>query len=552
MALNFPNNPLVGDVYEDSASGFSYQWDGTFWKSYRVEISDSLGGNLDADLILNSNDITGTGNINITGVVTATSFDGGTATFSGDVGIGSDSPQTKLDIQGGEVYYHSGTGNNLGIKLTYSNGNSTGILDTYGNHALEIRTNNTERLRIDSSGNVGIGNTDPGALLHVASSSNAGVVRIGGNNAGQTGIDISYSGSGPTTTTIKQNYRSVNGSATLDIDTGTFTVSTGTSGSESARIDSDGRLLVGTSASRGNTLGTPKSQIEGAGDNFDSSLSIISNSANGYGPSLVFGSSKGTSVGSATTLTAASSSIGRIDFCGADGTSLLPGSRIEALTDATPGANDMPGRLVFSTTAAAASSPTERMRIKSDGAICAGTTATNWFSQAQKVVFRYAGSGACQMNLHDVGGEYPFEAWNSGSSGTRGLIKFRVGGSGNVVGSITTDGSTVTYGGSSDYRLKENVIDLDGAITRVKQLQPKRFNFISTPDKTIDGFLAHEAQTVVPEAVTGTHNEVDEDGNPVYQGIDQSKLVPLLTAALQEAIAKIETLEAKVASLENG
>ena len=68
MALNFPNNPSVGDVYEDSASGFSYQWDGTFWKSYKVDISDSLGGNLDADLILNSNNITGTGDVDTTAV----------------------------------------------------------------------------------------------------------------------------------------------------------------------------------------------------------------------------------------------------------------------------------------------------------------------------------------------------------------------------------------------------------------------------------------------------------------------------------------------------
>ena len=122
------------------------------------------------------------------------------------------------------------------------------------------------------------------------------------------------------------------------------------------------------------------------------------------------------------------------------------------------------------------------------------------------------------------------------------------------------------------YKRQENVVDLNGAITRVKQLQPKRFNFIGDAETTVDGFLAHEAQTVVPEAVTGTHNQVqvwdesenlpdsvsagdnklDEDGNtiPQYQGIDQSKLVPLLTAALQEAIAKIETLETKVAALE--
>ena len=132
------------------------------------------------------------------------------------------------------------------------------------------------------------------------------------------------------------------------------------------------------------------------------------------------------------------------------------------------------------------------------------------------------------------------------------LVDFTAG-SATPGGSISiTSGTSVSYNTSSDYRLKENVVDLDGAITRVKQLSPKRFNFIVDADTTVDGFLAHEAQTVVPEAVTGTHNEVDDDGNAVMQGIDQSKLVPLLTAALQEAIAKIETLETKVAALEAG
>ena len=124
-------------------------------------------------------------------------------------------------------------------------------------------------------------------------------------------------------------------------------------------------------------------------------------------------------------------------------------------------------------------------------------------------------------------------------------------GNGNV-GNITTNGGATAYNTSSDYRLKENVVDIADGITRVKQLSPKRFNFIVDADTTVDGFLAHEAQTVVPEAVTGTHDEVDSDGNPEYQGIDPSKLVPLLTAALQEAITKIETLETKVAALEAG
>jgi len=114
---------------------------------------------------------------------------------------------------------------------------------------------------------------------------------------------------------------------------------------------------------------------------------------------------------------------------------------------------------------------------------------------------------------------------------------------GTEVGSINWASSSTSFNTSSDYRLKENVVDLTGAITRIKQLEPKRFNFIADADTTVDGFLAHEVQSTVPEAITGTHNEVDDDNNPVYQGIDQSKLVPLLTAALQEAIAKIETLE---------
>jgi len=114
------------------------------------------------------------------------------------------------------------------------------------------------------------------------------------------------------------------------------------------------------------------------------------------------------------------------------------------------------------------------------------------------------------------------------------------------VGSIKSTASSTSFNTSSDYRLKENVVDIADGITRVKQLSPKRFNFIINADKTVDGFLAHEAQAVVPEAVTG-----EKDGEEM-QGIDQAKLVPLLTAALQEAIAKIETLETKVAALEAG
>jgi hypothetical protein len=116
--------------------------------------------------------------------------------------------------------------------------------------------------------------------------------------------------------------------------------------------------------------------------------------------------------------------------------------------------------------------------------------------------------------------------------------------SGTTIGYIgnVSDSSTI-YATSSDYRLKENVVAMTGATDRLKQLNPTRFNFIADADVTVDGFLAHEVQDVVPEAITGTKDAVDDDGNAVYQGIDQSKLVPLLVATIQELEARITQLE---------
>jgi hypothetical protein len=120
-----------------------------------------------------------------------------------------------------------------------------------------------------------------------------------------------------------------------------------------------------------------------------------------------------------------------------------------------------------------------------------------------------------------------------------------------TVGSITTNGSATAFNTSSDYRLKENVDYTWDATTRLKQLKPARFNFIADADTTVDGFLAHEVSSVVPEAISGTKDAVDSDGNPEYQGIDQSKLVPLLTKAIQEQQTIIDDLKTRIETLEN-
>jgi hypothetical protein len=148
-------------------------------------------------------------------------------------------------------------------------------------------------------------------------------------------------------------------------------------------------------------------------------------------------------------------------------------------------------------------------------------------------------------------------------SGVREAISFNH--SGSYVGGILFDNSSTTYATSSDYRLKENVVTDWDATTRLKQLKPARFNFITDADKTVDGFLAHEVSSIVPEAITGTKDEVevwedgeklpdgvsvgdnklDDDGNtiPKYQSIDQSKIVPLLVKTIQELEARITALE---------
>ena len=184
----------------------------------------------------------------------------------------------------------------------------------------------------------------------------------------------------------------------------------------------------------------------------------------------------------------------------------------------------------------------ERMRINSSGVVFVGTTSTSPHTD---------GSG---ININPTAGLLV------GVSNTHAGIFARHGSDGECVrfqrnnidvGSVDVTGSGTSYNTSSDYRLKENVVAISDGITRLKTLKPSRFNFKVDTDKTVDGFLAHEV-TAVPEAITGTKDEIDEDNKPVYQGIDQSKIVPLLTAALQEAIAKIEILETKVAALEAG
>ena len=274
----------------------------------------------------------------------------------------------------------------------------------------------------------------------------------------------------------------------------------------------------------------------------------------------------------------------------------------------------MPGRLVFSVTPNGSDTPAEIVKIRETGKIDLGASGPASRVDAQAtagVLFveadpgsNYGSSGTHfhvdgserarivnngfyvgrtspqgnELVSFDNGGSNDVCFMTQNSSGTLVTLKLlnkRATGStegeqisfldtsGNQRGKIINNTSTTTYVTSSDYRLKENQVEISDGIDRVKQLKPYKFNWKNRPGIIVDGFFAHEVENLVKDCVSGTKDRVvtqdDHDkgdyldkniNEPLYQMIDNSQIVPLLTSALKEAITKIETLETKVAALE--
>ena len=367
--------------------------------------------------------------------------------------------------------------------------------------SMVFNTAASERVRITSTGLVGLGNASPQGELHIGVADNSNhEAMIVLNNGGATGNDAG----------IEWRYESgTTPRARIYVNSSDQIIRFDTANSERLRLGSTGNFALGNTYTSGYSGQT----------NF-----FIGGTANIYADTSS-GSGKSFSITNNSYINSS-------------------GNWVYRATDKASNIYQYNGTIGFRTVASGTAGNTiswsERLRIANDGTI------TNTGSNSAPT--SGSGFGFTQDQLYlstdGTGANYALRFYNDNG----------------LVGSALVNGSSTTYNTSSDYRLKENVVTISDGITRLKQLKPYRFNFKADTSTTLDGFFAHEAQSVVPEAVTGTKDQVANAddvtdglasavGDAVYQGIDHSKFVPLLTAALQEAVAKIETLESEVAAL---
>ena len=307
--------------------------------------------------------------------------------------------------------------------ISFTGDTNTGIYSP-GADQLAISTGGTGRLFVDASGFLGLGNSSPGDVLDAAAGNYRGITIKCQTTAHRPTLSFFN-----TTDSLAAYIQATGASLAFG------KVSTDYGGhTESARIDSSGRLLVGTSSARSNFFNTTLTagiQVEGTGGSTArGALSVVNNDSTNNPSLLVLGRSGAATLGSNSVLSIGDW-IGTLSFQGADGTEFVEAASVAAYVDGTPGANDMPGRLVFFTTADGASSPTERFRIGSAGQLGIGGATYGTSGQ----VLTSGGASAAPSWQDAGGGAGTLKAWvNFNGTGT---VAIRASGN---VSSITDNG----------------------------------------------------------------------------------------------------------------
>ena len=467
------------------------------------------------------------------------------------------------------------TGTNFALKQ--SAGGLT-FINAPSNKSIRFQIAGQEKARFDTNGQLGIGTTTPDNLLHVYKANNdetSGILIEKASGSIPTAAALFFGVASTTETNnngipkaaIFYERNLVNGRGDIkfcnDAVDDTNPVSTAASDTRMI-IKNNGRVGIGTVS--------PNEKLHVAGNiaiNWSNASRIIMNYNDSYRQGHV----------------------------------LDAGTRMMTLFSTS---NDSGGGIAFNTRIGLGTSDTdygtEKMRIAGNGNVGIGKTPDYkldvhsddaiHIEQASNTLYETKiHGGSIFIRNPSTSGGYEHMIINnhtaSNTTHTTSYIQFRRGdsGNGNAIGTISGNGSTISYGGQSDYRVKENIVPMPiSGLDTINNLQPKRFNFIGHPDNTYDGFIAHELQEHIPMAVTGVKDEMRDRGNvvkiddesiivkedvsepdsleegtkwvklseePVYQNVDLSKIVTYLVKAVQELSEENQTLKTRLDALEN-
>ena len=303
-------------------------------------------------------------------------------------------------------------------------------------------------------------------------------------------------------------------------------------------LSSGGAVNIATNGTNAITVDT--SQNVGIGTSSPSVALTIQSSGEGFylsrdggnAPDIRLRQSRGTFA--SKTISVNGDLTGQLHFEGYDGSAYLDVALIGGVIDGVVSAGVVPTAIRFAT---GSTTLTERMRIDSSGNLLVGTTSATISGSSYKEVLNQStsGTGRC-LAITD----------NINTSGFAIAI-FSTSG---YAGGISYSGTTATFNSSSDYRLKNNTTPIQNALNTISQLNPVTFTW-RFDNKADAGFLAHEFQSILPNYVQGEKDAIDKDGNPEYQSMDNSGVIPFLVKAIQEQQALIESLTTRLTALEN-
>ena len=596
------DNPATNRILHIQKSGFTaVRIEATNSSYAQLELYGIGGRNYivsDSDLVLQSNS-TNAISIDSSQRVGINVLSPGDYNASADNLVIADSGNTGISIVSGT----SNTGNLFFADGTAGNASFRGYVQyNHTDNALLFGSNAQERARIDSSGRLLVGaiSDGTGRRLQVEGTdySNSTLsVRRESDDAGGSALEL-YKSRGSSFNIVSDDdqlgyirFYGSQGSADaeaarirVDVDGTTsstampgrlmfFTTPSGsTSPTERMRIDSSGRLLYGTGSGYAvfdNSTTNPKFQFRQTSGE-PRGAAFIEDRADSFGFDLYIAKSRG----SGTSVVSSGDQLGKIWFTGADGTNQVAGAGILAYVDGTPGNDNMPGRLVFETNSGG-SGTTERMRINAAGYLDCHQGAGAAFGDNAHAFRRDNASDTYIAKFIHEGTSIPkglyiqYRNANPNNNGSPFIIC--VNSNGSTLARINSDGGFHNYQSNDnnlcDEREKKNIVDLDSTWNCLKEWELKKFHYNDDADDSDlrYGVIAQQIATSCPEVITDWIKQeasdavLDEDGNEiepsreeiVRMGVKEQQMYWMAIKALQEAQTRIETLEAKVAALEN-